>query len=76
MPSKNLPLNLFFAEPTVLLLKVNCKTFLVVILDGICVLALNSRVNSLRENCSCNHNKEKRLKKTKTRLTKTKTKKD
>ena len=52
---KNLPLNFFFAETTILRLKVNCKTSFVVILNGICVPALNIRVNTLRENYSCNY---------------------
>ena len=39
-PFKNLLFNFFFAESTVLRLKVNCNTFFVVILNGICVLAL------------------------------------
>ena len=52
MPFKNLPLNFFCAETTVLRVKVNFKTFYVVILNGICVLGLNIRVNTLgmREN--------------------------
>ena len=41
MPFKNLPLNFFFAEAAILCLLVKCKTFFVVILNGICVLALN-----------------------------------
>ena len=61
-PFKNLPLNFFFVEAAVLRLKVNCKTFFVVILNEICVLALNIRVNSLRENYSRNY--KNRLKKT------------
>ena len=48
---KNLPLNFFFAETTILRLKVNCKTSFVVILNDICVLALNIRVNTLKELC-------------------------
>ena len=50
MPLKNLPLHLFFAETTVLRLKVNCHTFFVVILNGIFVLAVDIKVNTLREN--------------------------
>ena len=57
MPFKNLPLNLFFAETTFLGLKVNRKTFFVVILNGIFELAFNIRVFSLRENYSCNYKK-------------------
>ena len=52
---KNLPLSFSFAESTVLRLQVNCKTFFVVILNGICQLALNIRVKTLRENYSCNY---------------------
>ena len=37
-----------FAEPTVLRLQENCKTFFVVILNGTCLLALNIRVNMTR----------------------------
>ena len=51
---KNLPLSFSFAESTALRLQVNCKTFFVVILNGICVLAINIRVKTLRENYSCN----------------------
>ena len=47
---KNLPLSFSFAESTVLRLQVNCKTFFVVIASGICLLALNIRVKTLREN--------------------------
>ena len=50
---KNLPLSFSFAESTVLRLQENCKTFFVVILNGICLLAL--RVKTLRENYSCNY---------------------
>ena len=46
---KNLPLSFSFAESTVLRPQVNCKTFFVVILNGICLLALNIRVKTLRE---------------------------
>ena len=52
---KNLPLNFSFAESTVLRLQLNCKTFFVVILNGICLPALNIRVKTLRENYSCNY---------------------
>ena len=34
VPFKNLPLSFAFAESTVLRFKVNCKTFFVVILNG------------------------------------------
>ena len=54
-PRKNLPWSYSFAESTVLRLKVNCRTFFVVILNGICLLDLNIRVNTLRENYSCNY---------------------
>ena len=52
---QNLPLSFSFAESTVLCLQVNCKTLFVVILNGICLLALNIRVRTLRENYSCNY---------------------
>ena len=52
---KNLPLSFSFAESTVLRLQVNCETFFVVILKGICLLALNIREKTLRENYSCNY---------------------
>ena len=55
MSFKNLPLSFSFAESTVLRLQVNCKTFSLVILNGICLLALNIRVKTLRENYSCNY---------------------
>ena len=52
-----------FAESTVLRLQENCKTFFVVILNGTCLLALNIRVKTLRENYSCNYKHQlKRLK--------------
>ena len=38
-----------------LCLQVNCKTFFVLILNGICLFALNIRVKTLRENYSCNY---------------------
>ena len=44
----NLSLSFSFAESTVLRLQVNCKTFFVVIVNGICLLALNIRVKTLR----------------------------
>ena len=44
-----------FAESTVLRLQENYKTFFVVILNGTCLLALNIRVKTLRENYSCNY---------------------
>ena len=47
MPFKNLPLSFSFAESTVLRLRVNCKAFFDVILNGICLLALNIGVNAL-----------------------------
>ena len=54
-----------FAESTVLSLQENCKTFFVVILNGTCLLALNIRVKTLRENYSCNYKHQlKRLYKT------------
>ena len=43
VPFKNLPLSFAFAESTVLRFKVNCKTFFVVILNGVCLLVLNIR---------------------------------
>ena len=46
---KNLPLSFSFAESTIFRLKLNCKTFFAVILNGICLLALNIRVNTLRK---------------------------
>ena len=49
---KNLPLSFSVAESTVLRLQVDCKTFFVVIVNGICLLALNIRVKTLRENYS------------------------
>ena len=52
---KNLNLSFSFAESAVLRLQVNCKTFFVVIVNGICLLALNIRVKTLRENYSCNY---------------------
>ena len=56
MPFKNLPLSFSFAESTVLRLKVDCKPFFfVVILNGICLLTLNIKVNTLKENQNCNY---------------------
>ena len=52
---KNLPLSFSFAESTVLRRQLNCKTFFVVILNGICLLTLNIRVKTLSENFSCNY---------------------
>ena len=52
---KKFPLSFSFAESIVLGLQVNCKTFFVVILNGICLFALNIRVKTFRENCSCNY---------------------
>ena len=52
---KNLPLSFSFAESAVLRLQVNCKTFFVVIVNSICLLALNIRVKTLRENYICNY---------------------
>ena len=49
---------LFFTETTVLRLTVNYKTFIVVILNDICVLALNDlnvTVNTLWEHYRCNY---------------------
>ena len=43
---KNLPLSFSFAESTVLRPQVNCKTFFVVILNGICLLALNRELKN------------------------------
>ena len=43
---QKLAFDFFFAESTVLRLRVNCKTFFAVILNGICLLALNVRVNN------------------------------
>ena len=40
LPSAH-PFEFSLAESTVLRLQVNCKTFFVVILNGICLLALN-----------------------------------
>ena len=54
VPFKNLPLSFAFAESTVLRFKVNLQTFFVVILNGVCLLVLNIRANTLRENYSCN----------------------
>ena len=48
LPSAH-PFEFSFAESTVLRLQVNCKTFFVVIVNGICLLALNIRVKTLRE---------------------------
>ena len=48
------PLSFSLAESTVLRLQINYKTFFVVILNGICLLAVNIRVKTLRENYSCN----------------------
>ena len=60
------PMSFSFAELTVLRLQVNCKTFFVVIMNDICLLALNIRVATLRENYSCNDKDQlKRLNKTK-----------
>ena len=56
LPSAH-PFEFSFAESTVLRLQVNCKTFFVVILNGICLLALNIRVKTLRENYSYNTQK-------------------
>ena len=60
------PMSFSFAESTVLRLQVNWKTFFVVIMNDICLLALNIRVKTLRENYSCNYKHQlKRLNKTK-----------
>ena len=55
IPFKNLPLSFSFAESAVLRLEVNCKTFFVVILNGICLLALNIRVNFFDGKLSYGH---------------------
>ena len=55
MTFKYLPLSFSFAESTVLHVKVNCKNIFV-ILNGICLLALNIRVNNLRETINVNIN--------------------
>ena len=44
-----------YEKCTVLRLKVNCKQFFVVILNGICLLTLNIKVNNLKENKDCNY---------------------
>ena len=50
-----MPFKFIFIETTVLRLTVNYKTFIVVILNDICVLALNVTVNTLWENYRCNY---------------------
>ena len=56
MPFKNLPLSFSFAGSTVIRHKVNCKTVFVVILNGVCLFAVNIRVNTLREDLETANN--------------------